>query len=154
MKKLLKIVGTILASLAGLYVVASIGFYFWAKNEVDYEFKDISHESTYSSHIGNTYVTTKDVHIVKIEQDNGPFNGKQLIYSVMENRIEDSSFLLNEVLPKNTTLILEKVVRSKASANNEAVLIRISSTDKYSDAPVYFDHKELMVRNDYTAANN
>ena len=151
MKKILIIIGKIAAALAGLYVIASIGFYFWLKNEVDFEFKDVSHETAYSAYIGQSLKTTKDSAIIKIEQDKGAFNGKQLIYSVMENRIEGSDFLLNETLPAGTALTIEKIVRCVAcDANDTAVIIKITSTNNYSDAPVYFDHMELMVRNDWT----
>ena len=151
MKKILIIIGKIVAALVGLYVIASIGFYFWLKNEVDFEFQDVSHESAYSAYIGQIFKTTKDSSIIKIEQDKGAFNGKQLIYSVMENRIEGSDFLLNETLPAGTTFSIKKFVRCEAcDSNDTAAIIKITSTSSHSDAPVYFDHMELMVRNDWT----
>lgn len=144
---ILRFIGLTIATLGSL---ASIGLYFWARDVLDIEFKDVSHEPAYQDFIGARYETTQDAYIIKIEQDNGPIHGKALIYSVMETKINGDDFLLNEMLPAHTTFQLEKIVRSKGGSNNEAAIINFTSTSKYSDAPVYFDHTELMVRNAWT----
>lgn len=147
----MKIIIKSLAILSIAYIAGSIGFSYWTKYQLDWRFIDISDEPEYANHVGKTYVTTEPAYIVKLTQDVGPFHKDGLIYSVLAHEVAGSDLLMNETFPVGSRITVHSVVKCHScSHNNTAVIIKVLSSSKYDDAPVYFELEELFSKNSWT----
>ncbi len=112
------------------------------------EYEDVTSDREYADLIGKSYLTLNEMYLTGVTMER---NYEKILhhYAFSDFKFGGPEVLSRDMLPAYTIVTITNIWRNTdCSPRTKEVVFKIPSTERFDDAPIFFDFKEFVNKGD------